>query len=188
MKPTAAQLQLLKRLSPIVHQIAGGFIRKLPRKVLRDDVLAAGMLGLWDAIRRHVGEPETFEWYARIRIRGAIIDELRTGDMLSRYARTMARKSGTSPSPVAFVDPDELDRFAAPEPEQAVDTSALAGALSTLPQRTQEIILRYDFLGERMRDIGDALKISEPRVSQIRTDALVKLRESGLLDRSVLNP
>src|SRR5215217_6885137 len=49
----ALEAQLLAEYGPIVRQIAGGFQRRLPRNVLRDDLIAAGMSGLWDAIRKH---------------------------------------------------------------------------------------------------------------------------------------
>ena len=87
---------------------------------------------------------------------------------------------------VTGVDPDDLDKFAAPDTVPVIDTAALAAAIATLPARTQEIIIRYDLGGERLRDIGKALGISEPRVSQLRTEAFAELRESGLLDGSVL--
>jgi len=47
---------LITKYSGLVRQIAGGFQRKLPRNVLRDDLIAAGMSGLWDAVRKHGGE------------------------------------------------------------------------------------------------------------------------------------
>jgi len=71
----AEDAELLARYAPIVLQIAGGFQRRLPRNVLRDDLVAAGMGGLWDAIRKHGRERgESFDWYVRVRIRGAILD------------------------------------------------------------------------------------------------------------------
>src|SRR5690606_33063991 len=70
--------QLIAKYAGLVRQIAGGFQRKLPRNVLRDDLIAAGMSGLWDAVRKHGHEQtENFDWYVRVRIRGAILDELR---------------------------------------------------------------------------------------------------------------
>jgi hypothetical protein len=63
--------ELIEEYAPLVRQIVGGFQRRLPRNVLRDDLLAAGMAGLWDAIRRHQTERTvSFEWYVRITHRG----------------------------------------------------------------------------------------------------------------------
>ena len=85
--------ELLERYTPLVRKIAGGFQRKLPRNVLREDLLAAGMGGLWDAIRRH-GQTagDSFEWYVRVRVRGAILDELRAQDWVPRSVRGRARE------------------------------------------------------------------------------------------------
>src|SRR5690606_34900002 len=86
--------QMLSTYTPLVRQIAGGFQRRLPRNVLREDLIAAGMSGLWDAIRRHTDRPtESFEWYVRVRIRGAILDELRAQDWLPRRARAAAAEA-----------------------------------------------------------------------------------------------
>src|SRR5437870_4851036 len=75
---TSLEAELIRRYVPVVQQIVGGFQRRLPRSVLRDDLVAAGMCGLWDAIRKHgQNRSERFDWYVRVRIRGAILDELR---------------------------------------------------------------------------------------------------------------
>ena len=58
------EAQFIARYSHVVRQIAGGFQRKVPRNVLRDDLLAAGMSGLWDAIRKHAHENDG-PWSAR---------------------------------------------------------------------------------------------------------------------------
>src|SRR5262245_36335542 len=85
---------LITKYSGLVRQIAGGFQRKLPRNVLRDDLIAAGMSGLWDAVRKHGHEQtENFDWYVRVRIRGAILDELRAQDWLPRRARAAAAEA-----------------------------------------------------------------------------------------------
>ncbi|HVZ32707.1 MAG TPA: sigma factor, partial [Polyangiaceae bacterium] len=85
---------LIAKYSGLVRQIAGGFQRKLPRNVLRDDLIAAGMSGLWDAVRKHGHEQtENFDWYVRVRIRGAILDELRAQDWLPRRARAAAAEA-----------------------------------------------------------------------------------------------
>lgn len=74
---------------PLVHGIVAQFMRKLPRSVQREDLIAAGTLGLFHALRAstHTCE-EMFAAYARIRIRGAIVDELRRHDWSPRRRRT----------------------------------------------------------------------------------------------------
>src|SRR3546814_14626330 len=66
---------------------------RVPRHVLRDDLVSAGMLGLAQAAKSW--DPErgvTFERYARTRIQGALLDELRGRDWASRSVRANARR------------------------------------------------------------------------------------------------
>lgn len=78
----------------LVHRIVAQFVRRLPRSVQREDLVAAGTLGLFNALRTsgHVRASceEMFASYARIRIRGAILDELRRHDWSPRRRRTPA--------------------------------------------------------------------------------------------------
>src|SRR4029077_438550 len=88
--PTREELALYM---PLVHQVVGRVLRKLPPNVLRDDLVAAGSYGLIDALRKSPDRGPAFEWYARIRIRGAVVDELRSQDWLTRRARTRIARS-----------------------------------------------------------------------------------------------
>src|SRR5262245_16717640 len=83
--PTA---EVIAEWMPLVHHVTGQFLKKLPPNVLRDDLVAAGTFGLIDALRKAGARKMAFDWYVRIRIRGAILDELRAQDWLSRRART----------------------------------------------------------------------------------------------------
>jgi RNA polymerase sigma factor for flagellar operon FliA len=72
----------------LVLAIVAEFMRRVPRSVQREDLVAAGSMGLLQALRssRHTC-PEMLVAYARIRIRGAIIDELRRHDWSPRRRR-----------------------------------------------------------------------------------------------------
>ena len=71
--------------------------RRCPDWVAREDIVAAGMLGLTEAAARYDdSRKEPFLSFAEHRIRGAILDELRRGDLLPRRVRQMARKIGTA--------------------------------------------------------------------------------------------
>jgi RNA polymerase sigma factor for flagellar operon FliA len=74
--------------------------RRCPDWVAREDLVAAGMLGLTEAAERYdESRTEPFLAFAEHRIRGAMLDELRRGDMLPRRVRQVARKiSNTSAS------------------------------------------------------------------------------------------
>lgn len=186
--------QLLQQYAPLVRQIVGGFQRKLPRNVLRDDLIAAGMSGLWDAIRRQDGQcDDSFEWYVRVRIRGAILDELRAQDWLPRRARAAAaeaQESGNSsmapPSVVRLEDVSEWEQGRAlgsgegSSSESAVHQKfvgeALARAVEQLPERERHIVSMHYFKGIKFKDLGVQLGVSEPRISQLHSRAMKRLR------------
>jgi len=78
----------LRQYSPLVKRLAHHMIAKLPASVEVDDLIQVGMIGLAEALSRF--EPSQgvqFETFASQRIRGAMIDELRGGDWMSRGSR-----------------------------------------------------------------------------------------------------
>ena len=174
----------------LVQQVVTRVLRRLPRSVLREDLVAAGSYGLMDALRRSHGERgERFEAYARIRIRGSIIDELRNQDWLARSARAHAnaeaRESGQTTS-ATIIGIDEL-----PERLRAVPSSeaspfelvarhsqraALGKAVASLPEREANIVDLHYFQGVQFKDIAAQMNVSEARVSQLHTRALGMLR------------
>lgn len=185
--------QMLCTYTPLVRQIAGGFQRRLPRNVLREDLIAAGMSGLWDAIRRHADKPsESFEWYVRVRIRGAILDELRAQDWLPRRARAAAAEASEqgesarafAPAVVRFDDVSEWEQnrclATLASSEAAVDAKftreTLARAVEQLPTRERHIVAAHYFRGVKFKDLGTELGVSEPRISQLHSRAMQRLR------------
>ncbi|MBS0391022.1 MAG: RNA polymerase sigma factor FliA [Comamonadaceae bacterium] len=73
---------------PLVRRIAHHMIAKLPPNVELDDLVQVGMIGLNDALSRYeAAQGVQFETFASQRIRGAMLDELRDGDWMSRGAR-----------------------------------------------------------------------------------------------------
>ncbi len=190
--PTAAEI---RDYMPLVAQTVARFVRKLPPNVLKDDLMAAGMYGLVDSLRRNPapagGERgPAFEWYARIRIKGAIVDELRAQDWLSRRARSQATREATESSPrsavVSFEDmpglagaltssTDESDS-AFSQMSDEDDRTTLLRAVSSLPEREQYIVKAHYLEGVQFKTIAAKLGVSEPRVSQIHTRAMQLLR------------
>ena len=101
--------QLISEHAEVARWIALKMARRCPGWVAREDLVAAGMLGLTEAAERYdESRTEPFLSFAEHRIRGAVLDELRRGDLLPRRARQIARKisntiralenSGESPS------------------------------------------------------------------------------------------
>lgn len=187
------QEQLLLKYCPLVRKIAGGFQRKLPRNILREDLIAAGMSGLWDAIRRNPDGPsESFEWYVRVRVRGAILDELRAQDWLPRRARAAAEAAiGTDayrppPAIVRFDDISEWERN-----HSLGDTSSCEATIvqknrfesvlreiEGLPDRERFVMARYYVDGVKFEDIASELGVTPSRISQIHARATKRIQES----------
>ncbi len=81
--------RLTEEYLPLVKRIAGGVKRKAPSSISLDDLIGAGMLGLVDAITRFDPErEEQFRALVKRRIRGSMIDEIRSQSPLSRDMRT----------------------------------------------------------------------------------------------------
>jgi RNA polymerase sigma factor for flagellar operon FliA len=83
---------LLKQYSPLVRRLAHQMIAKLPANVEIDDLIQVGMIGLNDALGRFdAAQGVQFETFATQRIRGAMLDELRGSDWMSRGNRRQQR-------------------------------------------------------------------------------------------------
>ena len=85
--------QCLRDYAPLVKRIAHQMMTRLPYSVQIDDIIQAGMIGLLDAASRYDEiHGAQFETYATQRIRGAMLDELRSADWLPRSLRRDTRK------------------------------------------------------------------------------------------------
>jgi RNA polymerase sigma factor for flagellar operon FliA len=83
---------MLKQYSPLVRRLAHQMIAKLPANVEVDDLIQVGMMGLNDALSRFdAAQGVMFETFATQRIRGAMLDELRGNDWMSRGNRRQQR-------------------------------------------------------------------------------------------------
>jgi RNA polymerase sigma factor FliA len=90
---SAAEEQLVRDHLPLVKTLVGRIAMTLPAHVEADELNSAGLVGLLNAVRNY--DPQagsTFESYARVRIRGAIFDELRRLDWVPRSVHDKARK------------------------------------------------------------------------------------------------
>ncbi len=90
---TIQKSQQVDQYIPLVRRLAHHLIAKLPASVQIDDLIQAGLIGLMDAISRfEEGQGAQFETYASQRIRGAMLDELRSADWMPRGIRQAQRK------------------------------------------------------------------------------------------------
>lgn len=188
---TDAELaELVHRYRPVVLRIAAQIHRRSPPSIERDDLIAAGMSGLWDALRRRDQRPEeSFDFYVCTRVRGAIIDELRAEDWLPRRRGRNpdgSRPARAVPAVVHYEDLGLRDRHRVASREEFDSEDALEQkmtlervlrGLDHLPPRERYVLVKRDLHGVPIKDLGEELGVSKPRVCQLRTQALRRLRE-----------
>jgi len=218
--------------SPLVKYVAGRMSSGLPAHVDEADLISYGLLGLITAIERFdLAREIKFETYAIPRIRGAIIDELRSLDWVPRSVRARARQieranaklenrfqraptdeemaaeleigvdefqeslMQISNSTIAALDElwtvsdasgdqvsllDTIHDPDAPDPESMIDASELkdrvADAIARLPEREKLVIALYYYENLTLREIGEVLGVTESRISQLHTKAVLRLR------------
>jgi len=227
-----ARERLVVAYSPLVKYVAGRMASGLPAHVDEADLISYGLVGLISAISRFELEREIkFETYAITRIKGAIIDELRSLDWVPRSVRARARaieranaklehKLQRAPtdeemsdaldmtvqefqdalmqisnSTVAALDElwtvsdasgdqvsllDTLQDPRAPDPAAVMDQTDLkdrmADAIARLPEREKLVVALYYYENLTLREIGEVLGVTESRISQLHTKAVLRLR------------
>lgn len=223
-----AREQLIVAYSPLAKYVAGRMSSGLPAHVELSELIYHGLGGLVSAIEGFdLGREINFETYAIIRIRRAIIDEMRTLELLPRSVPARAREIErvnmkleaklqraptddemaaalelspedfgdalleiSAPTIVAFdelwtisdstnqvslVDtlPDDV-----PAAETAIDQSQLreriVDAIGALPELEKRVVALHCYL--TLQGIGEVLGVSESRVSQLHTKAILRLR------------
>lgn len=88
------EANLVEKHAPLVRRIALHLAARLPASVELDDLIQAGVIGLIEAVRHYSGERgASFETYAGIRIRGAMLDELRQTDWAPRSVHRRLREA-----------------------------------------------------------------------------------------------
>ena len=230
-----ARERLVVAYSPLVKYVAGRMASGLPSHVEEADLISYGLLGLIGSIERFDIERDIkFETFAVSRIKGAIIDELRSLDWVPRSVRSKARdvenahaklENRLQHSPTdeemsdelgvsveefhsilleianssvlalddlwTIADPDGgqvslLDTIHDPhavDPEREMDAAELkdrlADAIESLPERERLVVALYYYENLTLREIGEVLGVTESRVSQLHTKAVLGLR-SGL--------
>lgn len=127
---SAAEEELVCDYLPLVKTMVGRIAMTLPAHVEADDLYSAGMVGLLNALRNY--DPQggsSFESYARVRIRGAIFDELRRLDWVPRSVHEKARRVQ------AAIQELEQRKGALPEPEE------IAAALGLTSDDYEQLLL-----------------------------------------------
>ncbi len=225
----SARDRLIVHYSPLVKYVAGRVASGLPQSIDQGDLVSYGIFGLIDAIRKfETTRGIKFETYAITRIRGAIIDELRSIDWVPRSVRTKARKVEkayaslehrllrtptdvevaeemriskeelqqifTQISFVGLVALDEVMGGGDGQSQTLGDTlpdkgggpvgafegeemkQILAAAINRLGDREKMVLTLYYYEGLTLAEIGKVLGVTESRVCQIHTKAVLQLR------------
>jgi RNA polymerase sigma factor for flagellar operon FliA len=85
--------ELVRQHLPLVHHVVADMIARVPRHIPRDELTSAALFGLVQAARAYdPGRGVSFDRYARRRMQGALLDDLRSRDWASRGVRAAARK------------------------------------------------------------------------------------------------
>ena len=227
-----ARERLVVAYSPLVKYVAGRIASSLPPHVDEADLISYGLVGLISAIERFdPGREIKFETYAISRIKGSIIDELRSLDWVPRSVRSKAREiervcaklenrlqraptddeiaaelgvtlpefhhslsqiantslvaldelwaiSGSDGDTASLIDTIEDPKSR--DPSRMLDLSEmksrLAAAIDALPPREKIVIALYYYENLTLREIGEVLGVTESRVSQLHTKAILRLK------------
>jgi RNA polymerase sigma factor FliA len=222
---------LILHYSPLVKYVAGRVAVGLPQSVEQADLVSYGIFGLIDAIDKFdLDRGFKFETYAIARIKGAILDELRSIDWVPRSVRAKARalekayakleallhrtptddelatELGLSDdqlqntlNQISFIGLVALDEMLSVGGERGDSVSVgdtvadsgegpvaayeveemrhiLAEAINRMPEREKIVLTLYYYEGLTLAEIGQVLGVTESRVCQIHTKAVLQLR------------
>lgn len=235
--------QLILQYIYLTRYVVGRVKVALPPTFTYEDISSYGIEGLIDAVEKYTPKMGArFETYALVRIRGNIIDKVRSLDFLPRSIRrkikdvkvaqeelkkqfgrsatnteianylgiekekveqilaedltvtSIYEKKGTNDGDIEIIDTIEDSKNLAPH-EQYEDKDVkkeLEIALKRLPERERTIMVLYYHENMTLKEIGDAINISESRVSQLHAQAIMKLKNllsenrSERLKRSII--
>ena len=163
--------ELFENHMNMAASIAGYFAKKCAPFLHYEELYQWGLIGLWDACRKFSGSRDEFSFYARRRIKGHIIDEIRNSTPLKRRKRT---QSGVMPK-FDTLDPNLSDADNSPLDELVharVELKKVLESISSLTPREVFIISKYCFEDYSLREIAELLGLTEARVCQIKDMAL----------------
>lgn len=171
---------------PLVATIAKHMAQRLPPSVTIDELTSAGTIGLIKAAGRFDSERGLqFGTYARHRIRGEMLDYLRSLDPLSRGERRTRRQCAACPKVSGgptLVSIDlvltEVSKIRSDDerPVDSISQTRITRARHCLSERENRIIDLSFYAGWKNREIARQMGVTEGRISQIRANALAKLR------------
>jgi RNA polymerase sigma factor for flagellar operon FliA len=224
--------KLIMKYAPLVKHIVGRIAYKLPIDASnRDDLINVGIIGLMEALDKYDDKRNVqFETYARFRIRGAILDELRARDWVPRSVRNkdsklekafqaLKKNLGRQPDEyevaeflgmtleqyyklldetkgISLISQEDMNPDAM-ESESYFDVMGVAdshnpldlvsgkelkhklkGVIDELPHKEKIVISLYYYDEMTMKEIGCILDLTESRVCQLHTQAILRLKSA----------
>jgi len=221
--------KLIMKYAPLVKNIVGRIAPRLPDHVSKDDLISAGIMGLMSALEKFDETRNVrFETYTRFRIRGAVLDELRSMDVVSRSARSketkleeafeaLLKEFGRHPTDEEVSDhlgisleeyyklldeargvcilssddlpPDYCEKYGRDDVLEKIDRSnpfsllarselkeTLKNAIDSLPEKERLVLSLYYYDELTLKEIGLTLDLTESRICQIHSQAILRLR------------
>lgn len=222
-----AKEALIVHYVELVKIVAGRLYNSKNRELEFDDLVSFGIIGLIDAIEKFdVDKNVKFETYANIRVRGAIIDQIRSLDWIPRSARQkykdmeeaidvlqskfegeISEEMIANQMEISVIDLNkmlgEFTTFSVISLEEKLSENSgfnpvsdnqdfqpesnildsdlknqLRNAIDQLPERERLIVSLYYYSELTYKEIAEVLDISESRISQLHTKAILKLKSS----------
>ncbi len=224
--------KLIIEYAPLIKYIAQKIAARLPANIELDDLMSSGVIGLMDAIEKYDSSRDNkFKTYAEFRIRGAILDELRSQDWVPRSVREKAKQLercflkleqekgrqatdeevcedlGISMEEyyellnqvrsVSLLSYDDFSSFSKTDkrtlhgygetgsaksssPFGEVNVAGLKNmitkSIEDLPEKQRLVLSLYYYEDLNLKEIGKVLDVTESRVSQLHTQAILRLR------------
>ena len=224
----AERNKIIEKYYPMIEAIAKKIAFRLPANVESGDLITSGTMGLIDAIEKYDKTRDSkFKTYAEFRVRGAILDSLRSQDWVPRSIRDKAKKIqkairelelklGRVPNeeevsghlglsseefhdlqkdtgPVSLLPINEIVTFGRGDKKTILSVleenesvgchvdkqshrNLMIRCIRSLPERQSIILSLYYYEGFNLRKIGQILRLTESRVSQLHSLALERLK------------
>lgn len=222
--------KIIVEYAPLVRFIAQKIAARLPANIELDDLISCGVIGLMDAIEKFdPSRDNKFKTYAEFRIRGSILDELRSQDWVPRSVREKTKQLERAyaklerdfgrpatddemcaelecnleefhemlnkSKSVSLLNIDDSTTFSrgdkklmmgllehrrSSNPYSAVNykraQSIIRDGIKSLPEKQRLVLSLYYFEDLNLKEIGQVLDVTESRVSQLHTQAILKLK------------